>query len=105
HSMGEVAAAYVAGALRLEDAAKVICRRSRLLRTTSGKGAMAAVELSIEQAERALAGYEDRVSIAVSNSPSSTVLSGDPAALEEIIKTLEGRSIFCRRVKVDVASH
>jgi acyl transferase domain-containing protein/acyl carrier protein len=105
HSMGEVAAAHVAGALSLEDAATVICRRSRLLRKTSGKGAMAAVELSIEQAERALAGYEDRVSIAVSNSPSSTVLSGDPVALEDIIKALEARSVFCRRVKVDVASH
>ncbi|PYQ09020.1 MAG: polyketide synthase [Acidobacteria bacterium] len=105
HSMGEVAASHVAGALSLEDAAKVICRRSRLLRKTSGKGAMAAVELSIEQAARALAGYEDRVSIAVSNSPSSTVLSGEPAALEDIIKELEARSVFCRRVKVDVASH
>ena len=105
HSMGEVAASHVAGALSLEDAAKVICRRSRLLRKTSGQGAMAAVELSIEQAARALAGYEDRVSIAVSNSPSSTVLSGDPAALEDIIKELEARSVFCRRVKVDVASH
>ncbi|HVD77687.1 MAG TPA: type I polyketide synthase, partial [Vicinamibacteria bacterium] len=105
HSMGEVAAAYVAGALSLEAAARVICRRSRLLRRTSGRGAMAAVELSIEEARRALAGYEDRVSIAVNSSPSSTVLSGDPAALEEIIVRLEAQSVFCRRVKVDVASH
>ena len=105
HSMGEVAAAYVAGALRLEDAVRVICRRSRLLRQTSGRGAMAAVELSIEEAERALAGHEDRVSIAVNSSPSSTVLSGDPAALEEIIRRLEAQDVFCRRVKVDVASH
>jgi acyl transferase domain-containing protein/acyl carrier protein len=105
HSMGEVAAAHVAGALGLDDAAAVICRRSRLLRRTSGQGAMAAVELSIEQAEAALAGFEDKVSIAASNSPTSTILSGDPAALEEILRALEGRSVFCRRVKVDVASH
>ncbi len=104
-SMGEVAAAYVAGALSLEDAARVICRRSRLLKRVSGQGAMAAVELSLEQAEQALAGYEDRVSIAVSSSPTSTVLSGDPAALQEITDALERQDIFCRMIKVDVASH
>jgi len=105
HSMGEVAAAYVAGALPLRDAARIICRRSRLLRRTSGQGAMAVVELTIDEATAALAGYGDRVSVAVSNSPRSTVLSGDPSALDEIIASLERREVFCRRVKVDVASH
>jgi myxalamid-type polyketide synthase MxaE and MxaD len=105
HSMGEVAAAYVSGALSLRDAARVICRRSRLLRRTSGKGAMAVVELTLEQASAALAGYGDRLSVAVSNSPRSTVLSGDPAALDEVIARLETQEVFCRRVKVDVASH
>jgi acyl transferase domain-containing protein len=52
HSMGEVAAAHVAGALSLEDATRVICRRSRLLRGISGRGAMAVVELSVEEAAR-----------------------------------------------------
>jgi len=105
HSMGEVAAAHVAGVLSLEDAARIICRRSQLLKQASGQGAMAVVELSVEQAQEALAGYEDRLSIAVSNSPTSTVLSGDPAALEEITDRLQGQDIFCRWVKVDVASH
>ena len=105
HSMGEVAAAHVAGILTLEDAAKVICRRSRLLRRVSGKGAMALVELALPEAEKALSGYEDRLSVAVSNGPRSTVLSGDPAALEAVLATLEKRGVFCRRVKVDVASH
>ena len=105
HSMGEVAAACVAGALSLEDAARIICQRSRLIRPTIGHGAMAAVELSLEDAQRALAGYEDRVSVAASNSPISTVLSGDPAALETILDRLRGRDIFCAMVKVDFASH
>ncbi len=105
HSMGEVAAAHVAGILSLEDAAAVICRRSRLLRRISGQGAMAAVELTIEQAQSAIIGYEDRLAIAVSNSPTSTVLSGDPAALDTVIEQLQQRDVFCRRVKVDVASH
>ncbi|WP_338866151.1 type I polyketide synthase [Myxococcus stipitatus] len=105
HSMGEVAAAQVAGALSLEDAARIICRRSRLLRRVSGQGAMAVVELGLEQAREVLSGYESRLSVGVSNSPRSTVISGDTLALEELLRHLEGRGIFCRRVKVDVASH
>jgi myxalamid-type polyketide synthase MxaD len=105
HSMGEVAAAHVAGALTLEDAVRVICRRSRLLRRMSGQGAMAVVELSLEQAQAALHGYEDCVSIAVSNSARSTVLSGDPKVLEILLQRFESQDVFCRWVKVDVASH
>ncbi|NMO16396.1 type I polyketide synthase [Pyxidicoccus fallax] len=105
HSMGEVAAAYVAGALSLEDAVAIICRRSVLLRRISGQGEMAVVELSRAEAEAALVGYEDRLSVAVSNSPRSTVLAGDPKALAEVLAALEGKGVFCRRVKVDVASH
>ncbi|HET7153785.1 MAG TPA: type I polyketide synthase, partial [Hyphomicrobiaceae bacterium] len=105
HSMGEVAAAHVAGILSLDDAARIICRRSALLRRLSGRGAMAIVELSLEEAQALLAGYQQRVSVAVSNSSRSTVLSGDVAALEEIITALERQGVFCRRVKVDVASH
>jgi len=105
HSMGEVAAAHVAGALSLEDAVRVICHRSRLVKPTIGQGAMAAVDLSLEDARRVLVGYEDRVSIAVSNSPTSTVLSGDPATLQAILDQLQRQEIFCRAVKVDFASH
>jgi tyrocidine synthetase III len=105
HSMGEVAAAYVAGALSLEDAVRVICHRSRLIKPTIGQGAMAAVELSMEEARRVLVGYEDRLSIAASNSPTSTVLSGDPATLEAILDQLQRRDIFCRSVNVDFAAH
>ncbi len=105
HSMGEIAAAHVAGALTLEDAARIICGRSRLLKRVSGQGAMAVVELSFDEAGKAIAGYEDRLSIAVSNSPRSTVLSGDPAALDAVIGNLQKQEVFCRPVKVDVASH
>ncbi len=105
HSMGEVAAAHVAGALSLEDAARVICSRSRLVKPTIGRGAMAAVDLSIADARRAIVGCEDSVSIAVSNGPTSTVLSGDPAALETIVSRLQRQDIFCRIIKVDFAAH
>lgn len=105
HSMGEVGAACVAGALSLKDAMRIICHRSQLLRQASGQGAMAVVELSIEEAQAVLSGYEDSLSIAVSNSPRSTVLSGDPATLDELLETLQGQDVYCRLVKVDVASH
>lgn len=105
HSLGEVAAAYVAGVLSLDDAVRVVCHRSCLIKPTVGQGAMATVELSIEDAGRALAGFENSVSIAVSNGPTSTVLSGDPVALATILDQLQGKDIFCRMVKVDFASH
>src|SRR5579883_3206861 len=105
HSMGEVAAAHVAGALSLEDAARIICCRSRLLRRTSGRGAMATVGLSLDHAQKALQDYADRLSIAASNSPRSTVLSGDPEALKALMEALTRQNIFCSLVKVDVASH
>lgn len=105
HSMGEAGAAFLAGALSLEDAARVICMRSLLLRRLRGKGTMAVVGLAMPEALKELADFEDLVSVAASNSPQSTVLSGDPVALERILGKLQARNIFCRPVKVDVASH
>lgn len=105
HSMGEVAAAHVAGALSLEDAARVICRRSALMKRVSGRGAMAVVEQTLDQARETVRPFGNRLSIAVSNSSRSTVVSGDVDAIEELLPQLEKREIFARRVKVDVASH
>ena len=105
HSLGEVAAAHVAGALSLEDAARVICGRARLLRRANGSGAMVAAELSVAEAWDLIAGKESRVAIAATNSHRSTVLSGDPVVLADLVATLEERGRFCRWVDVDVASH
>ncbi len=105
HSMGEVAAARVAGILSLEDAVKVICRRSMALERIAGKGAVAQVELSATEAQRAIAGFEGRVSVAVHNGPRSTGISGDPEAVDAVVAMLEEKGIFCRRVKTDIAFH
>lgn len=105
HSMGEVAAAHVAGALSIEDAARIICLRSRLLRRVSGQGAMLATELALDEAHALVAGYPDAVSVAVNNSPRATVLAGDRTVLAGIATRLEQEQRFCRWVKVDVASH
>ncbi len=104
-SLGEVAAAHVAGALSLDDAARIMCRRSQLVKRTSGQGGMAVAQLPLEEAEAALLGREDRVSVAVNSSPTATVLSGEVAALEEVMAELERRGVFCRRIEVDYASH
>ena len=77
HSMGEAAAAVVAGALSLEDGVRVICRRSRLMATIAGSGAMASVELPAEQVlSELMARGVDDVVVAVVASPQSTVIGG-----------------------------
>lgn len=106
HSMGEVAAAHIAGALSLEDAVCVICHRGRLIRTVAGSGRMAVLELSAEATGEALRGHEDRLSLAAVNGPTSSVISGDVAAIEEVVGKLRDDGVFCRILEsVDFASH
>ncbi len=105
HSMGEVAAAYAAGALSLDDAARVVVSRSRLMREVSGRGGMAVLGLSAEEAAERLLPFGDRISVAAMNSPTSTVVSGDADAIAELVRSLQGTEVFCRAVNVDVASH
>ena len=105
HSLGEVGAACIAGAIDIPTAMRIICRRSALMQRTSGQGAMAVVELSQAAATARLAGYESRVSVAVNNGPRSSVISGDPQAVQELLAALERDGVFGRMVKVDVASH
>ncbi|GIV97567.1 MAG: polyketide synthase [Herpetosiphonaceae bacterium] len=105
-SLGEVAAAHVAGALSLEDALLVVYHRSRLMQRTAGQGRTAVVGLPLDQAELTIASVDDLVSVAGSNSPTSSVLSGDPEALDKVLQALERRGVFCRLLRgVDVAFH
>ncbi|MDY6996744.1 MAG: sulfolipid-1 biosynthesis phthioceranic/hydroxyphthioceranic acid synthase [Actinomycetota bacterium] len=106
HSMGEAAAAVVAGALTLEDAVKVICRRSKLMATISGSGAMASVELPAQQvlSELAAQGIKDVV-LSVVASPQSTVVGGATEAIRDLVAMWDARGVMAREVAVDVASH
>ncbi|SON63260.1 Mycocerosic acid synthase-like polyketide synthase [Mycobacterium simulans] len=106
HSLGEVAAAVVAGALSLEDGVRVICRRSRLCTHIAGIGAMAAVELPAQEVREELAsrGSKDVV-IAVVASPQSTVIGGAPPTVRDPVAAWEARDVMAREVAVDVASH
>ena len=105
HSVGEVAAAYVAGALSLEDAALIVHTRSHLMRRADGKGAVAVIELPEAEVAGWLAGSEGRVVIAGINSPGATLVSGERAAVGELLARLEQAEVGCRRVKMEVASH
>ncbi|MFC7671602.1 sulfolipid-1 biosynthesis phthioceranic/hydroxyphthioceranic acid synthase [Mycolicibacterium sp. GCM10028919] len=106
HSMGEAAAAVVAGALSLTDGVKVITRRSRLMATVSGSGAMASVELPAQQvlSELAARGVTDVV-LSVVASPSSAVVGGAKESIRALIAEWDARGIMAREVAVDVASH
>ncbi|WP_375772900.1 SDR family NAD(P)-dependent oxidoreductase [Archangium gephyra] len=105
HSMGEVAAAHLAGALSLEDAARIICRRSRLMLEVAGRGAMAMVELGAQQLEPRLAAHGGALCVAASNSTRSSVVTGEAAAVEQLLTGLKAEHVFARLIKVDVASH
>ena len=106
HSLGEAAAAVVAGVLSLEDGVRVICRRSWLCARLAGGGAMGSVELPVAQvqAELAAAGITDVV-VSVVASPQSTVVGGAPQTVRDLIAGWESREIMAREVAVDVASH
>ena len=105
HSQGEIAAAHVAGALSLRDAAKVVTLRSKLLRSLAGPGGMLSIACSTERARELLAPYGNRVSIAAVNGRSAVVVSGDVAALEELIGFCADLDLRTRRIDVDYASH
>ena len=105
HSSGEVAAACVAGALTLEEGVRWIVERGKRLQGATGHGKMAMVSLPAHEAREALTGYEDRLAVAALNSPTSTVLAGDAAALEEVLAALKARDVFCRELRVNYAFH
>ncbi|WP_327682117.1 type I polyketide synthase [Kitasatospora sp. NBC_00458] len=106
HSQGEIAAACVAGALTLEDAARVVTLRSKALAAElSGKGGMVSVPLSADELAPMLAPWGAAISVAAVNGPSSVVVSGEPAALDGLLAACEERAVRARRIPVDYASH
>jgi acyl transferase domain-containing protein/acyl carrier protein/protein-L-isoaspartate O-methyltransferase len=105
HSVGEVAAAYVSGALGLEDSVSLIFHRSRLQRRTAGQGEMLAVGLPWREAESLLNGHDHSVSIAAINSPGDVTLSGDAEVLRGIAAALDEKQVFCRFLQVEVPYH
>ncbi|KXS94985.1 hypothetical protein AC578_9486, partial [Pseudocercospora eumusae] len=109
HSSGEIAATYAAGLLSAEDAMRVAFYRglhAHLARGERGQsGAMLAVGLGIDDAEAFCLDFGGRLSVAASNSPTSTTLSGDEDAVFSAKELLDERKTFARLLKVDTAYH
>ncbi|BBY50254.1 polyketide synthase [Mycolicibacterium arabiense] len=104
HSQGEIAAAYVAGALSLRDAARVVALRSKLLVVLSGEAGMVSLACSADRARELLLGLEG-LGIAAINGRNAVVVSGASAQLDELIRQCEALEIRARRIDVDYASH
>ncbi|WDZ92174.1 type I polyketide synthase [Nocardiopsis sp. HUAS JQ3] len=105
HSQGEIAAACVAGALSLDDAARVVALRSRAVLELAGTGAMASIALGAEELGERVAEFGGRVHVAVVNGPASTVVAGEPEAVRSLVKEYETRGVHARLVPVEYASH
>ncbi|MFC5184936.1 type I polyketide synthase [Actinomadura harenae] len=105
HSQGEIAAACVAGALSLEDAARVVALRSQAIARFAGEGGMASVAVSADETADLVERWDGRLSVAAMNGPSSTVVSGDAEAIDELVAHCEGDGVRARKVPVDYASH
>ncbi|MEW2065348.1 type I polyketide synthase, partial [Streptomyces sp. NPDC007002] len=106
HSQGEIAAACVAGALSLDDAARIVALRSRALLALTGRGGMLFVPQPAEAVREALAAHEGALDIAAVNGPTSVTVSGDPAALERLSERYAEEGVLTWRVPgVDFAGH
>ncbi|WP_046710010.1 acyltransferase domain-containing protein, partial [Streptomyces europaeiscabiei] len=104
-SLGEVAAAHIAGALTLQDAARVIGVRSRELMALAGRGGMVAVPLPLAEVERLIAPYDGRICVGGVTGPRSVTVAGDTEPLAELLARLTGDGVRARRVPMDYASH
>ncbi|CAA0107127.1 Phthiocerol synthesis polyketide synthase type I PpsA [Mycolicibacterium vanbaalenii] len=104
HSMGEVAAVVVAGALSTADGLRVIATRSRLMSRLSGQGAMALIELDPDAAAELIADRPD-ITLAVYASPRQTVIAGPPDQVDAVMAEVAAMDRLARRIEVDVASH
>ncbi|MFE1929470.1 type I polyketide synthase [Streptomyces sp. NPDC059474] len=105
HSVGEIAAAHVAGVLTLPDACALVAARGRLMQSVTAKGAMAALQADADEAAGLLAGWEDRLDIAAVNGPSSVVISGDHDAVHAAAAVWRERGRKARLLKVSHAFH
>ena len=105
HSVGEIAAAWAAGALDLEDAMRVAIHRGRVMQPAKGRGAMAVLGLSEQAIAEMLAEYGPRLSLAAINGPATTVVAGEIDAVEGALARAKEHNAFAQRLSVPYAFH
>jgi phthiocerol/phenolphthiocerol synthesis type-I polyketide synthase C len=104
HSMGEVAAAVVAGALTPAEGLRVTATRSRLMAPLSGQGTMAMLELDAAATEQLIADYP-QVTLAIYASPRQTVVAGPTSTIDALVEKVRAQDHFAGRVNIEVAPH
>jgi len=105
HSMGEIAAACVAGGLSLDDGARVVAMWSKAQAGLAGRGEMASIPLSHAELEPRLAHWGERVAIAAINGPAWTTVSGDSDVVRQLVDELTAEGIRARLIAVGLAAH
>ncbi|WP_345597834.1 type I polyketide synthase, partial [Streptomyces marokkonensis] len=105
HSQGEVSAAVIAGAVSLEDGARIVARRSLAVRELQGRGAMASVMLPEEEARELIGRWDGRLGIAAVNGPATVVVTGETGAMDELLAHCAAEHVQARKVAVDYAAH
>jgi len=105
HSVGEISAAHIAGAMDLDEAMRLVILRGRLMERATGSGRMAAIFATPADVERRITRFGEALSLAAVNSPQSVVISGDPIAVEEMLRDCTAAGIGCRPLPVDYAFH
>ncbi|MFI6156910.1 SDR family NAD(P)-dependent oxidoreductase [Kitasatospora sp. NPDC051170] len=104
HSQGEIAAAHIAGALTLEDSARVVALRSRALTRLAGTGTMASIPMPADTVRELLAQHEG-VHVAALNGPATTVVAGDTQPVHDLVAHLQSTGVDAKTIPVDYASH
>ena len=105
HSLGEIAAAHIAGVLPLSEATRIAVLRGRLMQAVEAGGGMAAVELSADEGRKLFKTVYPALCIAAVNGPRSITVSGDEGDVDRLVAELTGRSVFARRLTVNRAFH
>ncbi|MFI9052886.1 SDR family NAD(P)-dependent oxidoreductase, partial [Streptomyces sp. NPDC053427] len=104
HSQGEIAAAYTAGALTLDDATTIVALRAQALARITGTGTMASLTTTPEQAQQLTTRHPD-LHIAAVNGPTTVIITGNTHSIEQLLETCATEGIHARRIPVDYASH
>jgi acyl transferase domain-containing protein len=105
HSEGEITAAYVAGALSLRDAAKVVTLRSKAIRAIAGAGGMVSIARPVERVHALIEPWCRSISVAAQNGPSSTVVTGIATELDDLMAVCERDDVPATRIPIDYAAH